>query len=119
MHLLCLAVPVAAFSLCAVAAADIESTPAPPKLEAGVIQRGPTEGGWIEVYTGGTSTQYITINDRTQVVWHLDARVALPRTDLRPGQRIRYQCAVSVAERVEVQSLGPLAMEAAVEEFVA
>src|SRR4051812_9396366 len=111
---------VAALSLCAQAPADdIESAPAPPKVESGVIVRGPGEGGWMEVDTGLSSTTYIQVNDQTAIVWHLDGRTPIPRADLRPGTRVRYVCPFSVTERIEVVTLGPLAMEAAAEEFVA
>ena len=98
---------------------EVVSTPAPPRLECGVILRPPSGLGWMEVDTGGESTTFITLAEPTEIVWHLDRRVHLPASELRPGTRIRFVCPLSIAERIEVVSLGPLAMSVAVEEFVA
>jgi hypothetical protein len=108
-----------ALSCCAPAiAADIDSTPAPPRVECAIILRGPTEAGWLHVETAD-STAYLNLGPSPAIVWHLDERVTLPASELRPGVRIRYVGQTSIAERITVVTLGPLAMEAAVEEWVA
>lgn len=54
-----------------------------------------------------------------KVVWHFDNRVVMAMADLRPGVTVRLTGPSAwTAEKVEVCTLGPLAMEAAVEEFV-
>jgi len=85
-------------------------------LTPGVIVR--NDGGWLVVAVDGDRIDVPT-DRRTRVTWHLDGRVQLPVASLRRRMRIRFACTTSYAERVEAITLGPLAMEAAVEEFVA
>lgn len=105
-------------SLALVPAPDGEET-----YEAFVV-RGPAPGSaWFEATDGGESTWFVTIEDEgrsAEVVWHLDPRFGLPTTELRPGTRIRYAGpSATLARRIEVVVLGPLAMDAAVEDWVA
>lgn len=61
----------------------------------------------------------IIVTGRTRIVWCGDPRVQLPRSALRPGTRVRYVPSIRAVDRVVVVTLGPLAMEAAVESWVA
>jgi hypothetical protein len=87
--------------------------------EPAVILRAPGGYGWLAVDTGDLEPRHVeVVPGATAIVWHLDPRVDLPATDIRPGVRIRLTATTTTAERIEVVTLGPLAMEAAVEEFV-
>jgi hypothetical protein len=107
-----------ALCLPAQGAPDVVSTPAPPHVELGVVVRSAT-GGWLEVDQGTGGSNHLWLGDSTAIVWHLDCRVVLTARDLRPGVRVRMTCAAGIIERIEARTLGPLAMEAAVEEWVA
>lgn len=92
-----------------------------PESYTATIVRGPTSAtGWIEVTDDGECTWFVSLAEGCRVVWHLDERVALDRAELRPGACVRITGpSYSVASRVAVMCLGPLALAAAVEEFVA
>jgi hypothetical protein len=89
-----------------------------PPVETAVV-RGPGRGGWLELDAGLAAPVSIVVADSTRIAWHRDPSVRLAAADLHPGTRIRLVCPFSVAERIEVLGLGPLAMGAAVEEWVA
>ena len=74
---------------------------------------------WLEVTDDGESTWFVSIAGAA-IVWHLDPSVPLPASDLVPGVRVRLtgEDGQSVS-RIEIVSLGPLALAAAVEEFIA
>jgi hypothetical protein len=76
--------------------------------------------GWMTVDSGdGEPWPVEVVPGETVIRWHLDPAVSLPPTDLHPGTRVRLTVRDSIATRVVVVTLGPRAMEAAVEEFVA
>jgi hypothetical protein len=86
---------------------------AEPPVEARVV----AFDGWLHV-THGDGEAYVIFGPRTRVTWALDPRVQLPRSELRRGARVRYLPSCCAAKEVQVVTLGPLAMEAAVEDFV-
>lgn len=95
----------------------------PPEPCPATVVRCIPSSSWLELTSDdGETTWYATIAADAAVVWHGDGKSPLPLTDLRPGVRVRLtgpSASSSVATRVEVVCLGPLAMAAAVEEFVA
>ena len=102
-----------------------ETTP-DPTYEA-IVCRAPAVGSsWFEV-TNGCATWYVDLYDwsgdeprEAPIVWHLDDTVTMGREHLKPRTRIRYTGpSDSQARRIEVVTLGPLAMSAAVEDWVA
>jgi hypothetical protein len=79
---------------------------APPEMHRGVVVS--SSGGWIEIDVGEPFTVFFTV-----------ARgVTCP--NMRPGSRVRFASdPKQVISRIEVVTPAPIAMEAAVEEFVA
>lgn len=100
-----------------------QGTSLPPygaTVSCGVVRKAPAEGQPLEVRAGPEETHYLWVEPSTVILWHLDARVALPPSALRPGVRIRCELrpTTNIVAVATVVTLGPLAMEAAVEEFV-
>jgi len=107
---------------------------AQPAPQPATVVRGPAGGSaWFHValdadpldMDGDRVVSYLCLGEYgrpARIAWHLDPRVELPASDLYPGVRVRLTRAgatSSTVTRVEVASLGPLSLAAAVEEFVA
>lgn len=101
-------------------AASPTHTLADPTTYIATVTDAPVSGDWPGFYIDSDDDcgpRRVSLVD-ARIVWHLDKTTPLPLSSLQPGTRVRVAGTYYNADRVEIVSLGPWALQAAVEEWV-